>query len=500
MELGGLSNLRKNYIEPFIKKYFEDLKVQGVIGQTVEVPPLIYEPKETKTPWVGTPFCPSNSTIEQQRSICVTQYRQGVKNNNSKILEYKKKYDTEQSSALEITVKLKQTTTSVTTTLKPSVTTTTTIPKPDCAAGLKVRVYVPSHHCQNAEFFLFANKTLLYNSAGGYTANLNNSDGSRGVPAFSSQPTMPAWLLNPGYGDLKNGDGTFNYGYGKSKPGGDLSGGRSDTFTITAEQSAQIVKDGKIDFYFICTTDDSHDDIPRVEVLKNGQPLIDEKTKKPAENPINVNNIKGRLFTTDACGTKLIRSTDKLSKSDESSYAGLRAQYVQQLVSEREQIMNNSGIANKIQRIFKKEPDSKGQELAKVQSLINEMLELVKKIIAKDPMYVGKDPLVTNANLQEVYTKLYNIIKSPDGISFERSGGIGSGGPYTYVNKTVNSDKMYGDIRRRLNDFYKAFDAVYYDDDSKKIVPTGIPKRAKILSNMKTDLSDTWGEYLTMGT
>jgi hypothetical protein len=517
LDVGELSKAREYYLNQYIQSYFQSLKDQGVIQSSVQVPPVEFVPQDpskkfissnkNETPWCikGDPQIPANDT--QGYACTGKDYKVNgdVKNNwfnqkNGIYASELKAFKDEQSSSIEITVKIAQPATSATTTLKPLVTTTTTIPKPDCAAGLKVRIYVPTHRCQNAEFFLFANKTLLYNSAGGYTANLNNSDASRGVPTYGSLPSIPAWLLNPGYGDLKNGDGTFNYGYGKSKPGGDLEGGRSDTFTITAEQSAQIVKDGKIEFYFICTTDDAHDDIPQIEVLKNGKSLIDEKTKKEVENPLDVNSIKGRLFTTDACGTTLIRNTTKLGKSDEASYAGLRAQYIQQLVAEREKIMNNSGIANKIQRIFKKEPDSKGLELSRAQSLINEMLDLVKKIIAKDQMYIGKDVAITDANLQAVYTKLYNIIKPSEGVSFERSGGIGSGGPYTYSDKTINSDKLYGDIRRRLEEFYKAFDAVFYDDNTEKITPTGIPKRATISANMRTDLPGSWDEYLTMGT
>ena len=511
LEVGELSGARKAYIDQYIQSYFKSLKDQGIIKSEVQIPPVQYEFKQPVKKFMDTkdttPWCIKGDTqipsTDTQGYTCTGQNYKvngNTTNNwyNQKLGIYKTQYDEfvkEQNSSIEITVKLAQTVVSTTTTLKPVATTTTTTVSPDCAAGLKVRIYVPTHNCQNAEFFLFANKTLLYNSVGGYTANLNNSNSKRGVPAFTSQPFLPAWLLNPGYGDLKNGDGTYSYGYGTNKPLGDLEGGRSDTFTITPEQSAQIVKDGKIEFYFIATTDDAHDDIPEVEVTKNGAELVDEKGEA-VSNPIEINSVKGRLFTTDACGKTLIKSSAKLGKEDESAYAALRAQYVNLLVAEREKMMNNSGIVNKVRRVFKDEPDSKGLDLSRADSLKTKMLELLKKIANKDLDYVG-DKTVAAGNYQKYYTDFYNIINQPNVMSFERSGGIGSGGPYTYVDKTLNSDKLFGDIRRRLEEFYQAFDAIYYDDYDEKIVQTGIEP-----SDIKSNVEDleTWQQYLTMGT
>jgi hypothetical protein len=507
LEIGELSNARKSHINDYIQSYFQNLKDQNIIQSSVQIPPVTYVFKQPTEPFMSTdksktPWCvkgdPQIDSTDRQGYTCTGanfKVNGSTTNNwyNQKNGLYKTQYDNfvrEQNSSIQITVKIQET---VSTT-----TTSTTLPPPDCAAGLKIRVYVPSHQCQNAEFFLFANKTLLYNSVGGYTANLNNNDQSRGVPSFANEPSLPAWLLNPGYGDLKNGDGTYPYGYGKSKPGGDIGAGRSDTFTITAEQSAQIVQDGKIDFYFICTTDDAHDDIPEIEVSKNGKQLVDEKGKAVA-NPIKVNNVKGRLFTTDACGETLIRSGAKLGKSDEAAYASLRAQYVNQLVAERERMMNDSGLANKVKRIFKNEPDSKGLELSRADQLKNKMLDLINKIIAKDPNYVGPDKAITNANFQKEYNEFYSLIKPEQGVSFERSGGVDTGGPYTYVDKTVNKDGLYGDIRRRLNEFYQAFDEIFYDDKTKTILQTGQPNRTSMRSRVANSLP-AWEEFIKMGT
>ena len=436
---------------------------------------------KSETPWCikGDPQIPVTDTQGYTCTGSIYKVNGSTTNNwyNQKLKLYKSNYDEfvkEQNSSIEITVKLAEVTTTTTT---PVVTTTTTV-KSDCAAGLKVRIYVPEHQCQNAEFLLFANKTLLYNSVSGFTANLNNNDEKRGVPAFTSEPMLPAWLLNPGYGDLKNGDGTYDYGYGKSKPSGDIGGGRSDTFVITPEQSAEIVKDGKIDFYFIATTDDAHDDIPEVEVIKDGVTLKDEKGR-PVENPIQINSVRGRLFTTDACGTTLIKNTKKIGKEDESAYASLKAQYVNLLVAEREKMMNEPGIV-------KDEPDSKGLDLSRADMLKTKMLELLKKIQSGEKL--------TPENFQTYYTEFYNIIKPENGTSFARKGGYGES-TAIYANETLNSDKLYGDVRRRLNEFYQAFDAVYRDPSIPEIVPTGLK-----LSTIKSNIGDleTWQQYLTI--
>jgi hypothetical protein len=513
LDVGELSGARKAYIDQYIQTYFQTLKDQGIIKSEVQIPPVEYtfnqpvkkfmDTKDT-TPWClkGDPQIPQTDTQGYACTGANYKVNGNTANNwyNQKSKLYKSDYDEfvkEQNSSIEITVKLVEDTT--TTTTAPVVTTTTTV-TPNCAAGLKIRVFVPNHQCQNAEFFLFANKTLLYNSQGGYTANLNNNDASRGVPSFESQPSLPAWLLNPGYGDLRNGDGTYGYGYNKVNENGDIGGGRSDTFTVTEEQSAQIVKDGKIEFYFICTTDDAHDDIPEVEVLKNGLTLVDEKGNT-VQNPLTVNNVKGRLFTTDACGTTLIKNKSKLGKEDENAYISLRTQYVDQLVSEREKMMNNKGLANKIKRIFRNEPDSKGLELSRVSMLKSKMIELLKKIKDKDPEYVGKDTTVTDANFLKYYNEFAALITpTGDTLSFKRTPGEqGKEAAFTYVDKTVNSDKLYGDIRRRLNEFYIAYDDVFLNDETVKIRSTGNPNRNAIRSKIDTNLG-FWSEYFTMGT
>ena len=65
-----------------------------------------------------------------------------------------------------------------------------------CATGLRIKIWVPQHQCNNAEFFIMLNNTVLYNVDGGYTANLNNADTTKTIADTKLVPQ----LLNPAYG------------------------------------------------------------------------------------------------------------------------------------------------------------------------------------------------------------------------------------------------------------------------------------------------------------
>jgi hypothetical protein len=129
------------------------------------------------------------------------------------------------------------------------------------------------------------------------------------------------------------------------------------------------------------------------------------------------------------------------------------------------------------------------------------MIELLKKIKDKDPEYVGKDTTVTDANFLKYYDEFAALITpTGDTLSFKRTPGEqGKEAAFTCVDKTVNSDKLYGDIRRRLNEFYIAYDDVFLNDETVKIRSTGNPNRNAIRSKIDTNLG-FWSEYFTMGT
>ena len=485
----GLSDLRKKYLEPYIKSYFDGLKTQGVIGQTVEVPPLEYVPKDFATPWVGTPFCPKEATIQQQRSECVNRYRQGVAAKNPEIVGYKAKYDTEQSSRIEITVKIKATTTTQTTTIKTTGYTT-------CAAGLNIRVWVKTHQCQNAEFFIFANDLLLYNSQGGMTANLNNASTTRGIPRTDSEPLFGPEYLNPGFGYLKNGDGTIgSYGYGKVNESGDLSGSRSDTFKLTKEQSLTLLNagKGKISLWMIATTTTAHKDIPQVTITKEDGTVIYNKA------PMIV---QGKLLTLDGCTLQVVEGTDA-TVPDVTGYVNIIRQERMNLQSQAENADIAKTGSKKQQKKKQSTLDSKGKILERASDLVTQMttfLNYLKPALEKSTPPTGSASManIGTPEIQAEIDKYYSIFYS--GLTYSGTPEspelqLGKNSEGDYINKTVRTDDLFGDIRMYMDQFYSGFDAVYANDEG-VLSPTGIRsinskgvdkglKGSKILSNIK---------------
>ena len=430
LEIGGLSNLRKKYIETYIKNYFDSFKTQGVISDEVEIPPLQYENLNEggkfKTSWVGQPFCPANSTIEQQRSTCVQKYRQGK---DTTYKEQRDAYNTEQTSQLVITV-------------KPKITTTiTTLPDLGCALGLTIQIYVPTHNCQNAEFFVFANDTLLLNSKGGFTANLNNADTSLSIPTSSVGPKYGSKLLNPGYGYLPNGDGKLgNYTYGEKNNNGDIRGGRSDTFVVTESQSKSSVSQGnaKIVIWLICTTKRAHSDIPFVKITKNigGDETVVYDTQPKV--------VEGKLLVLDECGNKISEGGDE-QKPD-------AIQYVNRLKNQKDQIKRGS------------DGDDMGEDKIDTKQLLLERSGNLRDLSYRLMINILDSNVNDSENqtlISDSYTSFYNILTQTPSLEKKPNGRYVT----KYINNPLIGEDMYGDVRMDMDDFYAIFNSIYINDN-----------------------------------
>ena len=279
---GDLSTARMNSLKSYLNPIFESWKKDGITKTEFKINEI---PQLGKTPWKGTPFCPANVPNER---TCSTTYYNKVKSGDKVALEYKAKYDAEQN--FRVIIEVKKVETSVvnkTTETPPTTGSTTTGVTESCATGLKIRVDVEQHNCNNAEFFLFLNDTMLYNVDGGYTANGNNSNT---FVTSDSGKKIKAKRLNPGYGKL----GTRKYG-----SNGDNGNVRYDEFIVTPEQSKKIVEqsnEGKINVWYICTlASGCHLDTPTVKIFKNDLPIYQGKPMSDS----------ALLITLDACGNKV---------------------------------------------------------------------------------------------------------------------------------------------------------------------------------------------------
>jgi hypothetical protein len=475
-----LNDARLNTLKKYITPIFDSWKSEGINTNFT----ITEDKKIGTTPWIGSVFCPANSTKEQARSVCTTNYMRILGDAkdplHSQVNELKKKYNSEQYFRVVIEVNKS--------TVKKTVDS-------KCATGLKIRVWVESHNCQNAEFFMFANSTLLYNSVGGMTANLNNSYSSRGIPKADSSPIFgPKWL-NPGYGYLKNGDGTYSYGYGKLKPAGDVGGSRSDSFEITSEQSASIVANGNgyIDIWMIASTTAAHKDIPNVTITKPGvnEPIFDGKP----------NIIQGKLLRLDACGdTKLELGTDSTVPNAMSYVGVLKQEKISTMRSagekpEEEEIDPNTGKRKKLKldqkAVLLDRLDILNQDMfnlilylgTQLTPLFNPKAEASKKLQSPLPDDVYQNILT---RLQTDYPKIVNEINNK-GTTEEPVLSLRRNEDGEYENKTINKDDLYGDVRDYLNKFYRMFDKVYFNRTSKQYSPEGS------IDNLKTN----WGKLYT---
>ena len=420
LDEGKLSEFRQEYLNTFFQNYFNQLKKSKFISDSVQTPPVRLNFKKPTTPFEGS-FCPKGATIEQKRGECYKKWKAMKASDTAEYKDLKSKYDKEQNSEILITV-------------KKGVGET----PPECATGLKITVSVETHECQNAEFFIYANNTLLKNVAGGNTANLNNSKDARPLPNFDSPSRVPAQLLNPGYGKLKNGDENVSYGFGKGNITGDIGKKRSDTFIIDKTQSPEIVKAGKgsITIWMIATTGDAHDDIPSVLIEKDGEIVFNGKPK------IN----KGKLITLDGCGTKVLENAPE--------DVPVPDWVTQRQTHAAERLEGSKGYEEELK---KQQLDFKSQVLGKTENLNSIMSELVNKIKTE---WKNDKPSEHAQELKKYYDNFIKLINDKDfsfQITMTKNG-------YHFRNPQLRSDPLFGDLRQRMEKFYNQFLSIYYDD------------------------------------
>jgi hypothetical protein len=312
LEREELSDLRLQALKDYLNPIFESWKSEGLntnftINEKTEV---------GKTPWVGSVFCPVEYTVgdSQGRKKCYNNYVKILKNTkdplHNEVVELSKKYLSEQYFRVIISVNKTE--------VIDSTTSTETEDKCDLTK-LTITVDVASHQCNNAEFFLLANTTVLYNSQGGYTANGNNANSSIEFKGYVINPQR----LNPGYGWLQNGNGTKgNYTYGtKTDPTGDMKGERSDTFEITPEQAKTILDastDKKIHIWYICVLEEGgcHLDMPKVTIKYGDRIIVDGVSPK---------SNAAYLTSIDKCGQSEVLMKILPSQPDVSEW---RAKYL----------------------------------------------------------------------------------------------------------------------------------------------------------------------------
>jgi hypothetical protein len=453
-----LNDARLNSLKSYLNPIFETWKTEGITKTDFK----INEYKNIgETPWVGTPFCPANTTDER---ACTTTYNSKVKAGDKITLGYKSKYDAEQYFRVIIEVKKVETPQTPTTGSTPTTTGSTKITE-DCATGLRIRVDVAKHECNNAEFFVFLNSTLLYNVDGGYTANGNNANT---FVWSDSGKKIRAKRLNPGYGKI----GSKKYGLL-----GDIGNVRYDEFIVTAEQSKEIIQkspDGKINVWYICTfAQGCHLDTPTVKIYKNDLPIYEGQ-------PMSDSSL---LITLDGCGNKVSDQLDEYATEPDTDAL-------------RQKIQNDrmSMVIDNEKDVPDKE-DTKQLQL-KASNTLKTMMDYIEKLFTHpsiSTIYYDKGEKLKqyqrtyNSGGKEIRVN-YNIPENQE--LFNWFSGQKENETLTmyldeikrlvtqnkyqmlgdqFTDKNLRTNPLFEDVRTNLSNFYNQFNKLFKFDESGEI-------------------------------
>ena len=437
---GHLSKNRMNTIKTYIAKVFKSWLDEGVIKDEIKF--NIKPPKIGDTKWVGQSFCPESERAEKddpQGYKCGKAYRSSP---NYKTL--KDKYTSEQFLNVSISVdKIEP---------DPGGGDKSMKVTENCASGVEIVVETPTHNCNNAEFFIFANKTLLMNIDGGNTHNGSNSDGNTKLNNF----TLDAEALNPGYGKL----GTLKYGLD-----GNLRKRRFDKFIITPEQSKKIVAqstDGTMKIWAVCVKGKCHSDLVSVTINHPSK-------QKTVFGPQKVKSNNSILAILSPCGDTTLSKSDVGSlEKDAPDVAGHRNKWFNErkkltldlnkgvepegeLDFKSTQLYRTDGITNlidgyldKVDLLFKSIQKQKMPENARIDFFVENFGDLKREIV-----FDYRDFLKGFSDSDPSF-----MMKKGKQLSL-------SDGDYSFENKWVRKDELSGDIRDDMFRIFKILDQVF---------------------------------------
>ena len=436
---GHLSKNRMNTIKTYIAKVFKSWLDEGVIKDEIKF--NIKPPKIGDTKWVGQSFCPESERAEKddpQGYKCGKAYRSSP---NYKTL--KDKYTSEQFLNVSISVDKIEPDPGGGDSMKVT---------ENCASGVEIVVETPTHECNNAEFFIFANKPLLMNIDGGNTHNGSNSDGNTKLNKFE----LDTRALNPGYGKL----GTLKYGLD-----GDIRGRRFDKFIITPEQSKKIVAqstDGTMKIWAVCVKGKCHSDLVSVTINHPSK-------QKTVFGPQKVKSNNSVLVILSPCGDTTLSKSDVTSlDKDAPDVAGHRNTWF----NERKKLTLdlNKGIEPKGNLDFKSTQLYRTDGLS---NLVDEYLDNVKRLFEtiqkqKMPENARRDFFVENFGelrgdmLSDYRDFLKGFSDSDPSFIMKKGKQLSlSDGSYSFENKWVRKDELSGDIRDDMFRIFKVLDQVF---------------------------------------
>jgi hypothetical protein len=295
---GVLARARQTTINNFLTRSIGELVTSGVLPQ---MPTFNFtEPVIGATPWVGTPFCPTNSTDEQQRGECKQRYSSGAATTYS---DYKEKYDAEQYVRVIVVVSQNITPTTGTTAL-------------DCSTNMIIELNYESgnHICDSSVYQLYANGVLLLRDDGKDYASLNNYTPKEQVGkrthGLSLDKSVELQKYDNNLGDA--GGRRYNKFIVTSEMAKEFLSGDKKTITVSAKcyNPANYYEDGKDNMLGIGKAEtkawgyDCHTDVGKIKVTNAAGQV---KKFTPRKTP-NKRDEVVTMFTFDPCTLERVTS------------------------------------------------------------------------------------------------------------------------------------------------------------------------------------------------
>tara|TARA_R110000822_G_scaffold188266_1_gene327420 strand:+ start:2628 stop:4397 length:1770 start_codon:yes stop_codon:yes gene_type:complete len=434
---GHLSKNRMETIKNYVQKVFDSWLKEGIIKDKINF--SVKNPKIGSTDWVGQPFCPKEKRGDDPQGYkCGKDYR-----NSPNYKTLKDTYTKEQFVNVSISVDKFE-----------EEGGGGGIPiTENCAVGLEIIVQTPKHNCNNAEFFIFANKTLIKNVDGGDTHNGSNSDKEVRINKFN----LDSKVLNPAYGKL----GTLKYG-----TTGDNGGARYDKFIITPEQSKKITSqsnDGTMKIWAVCAKSTCHSDLVSITIKHPSK-------KENVFGPQKVKSNNSILTILSPCGDV---SLSDISMGGLEKDAPDVQNFRNKWFKERKELTLklNNGVEPDGELDFK---STLLHRTSKITDIVDDYVRDIQILFEESqkrklPENVKRDWFIENfdelsdGDISDYYTELLtgNDEKQP---TFAMKKGnqtsIGNG-TYSFSHKWVRKDELSGDIRDQMSKVFNVLNQIF---------------------------------------
>jgi hypothetical protein len=204
---------------------------------------------------------------------------------------------------------------------------------------------------------------------------------------------------------------------------------------------------GYLSLWMVATTgEDAHDDIPQVQIKIGGNEIYNNKPLKAS----------GQLLVFNECATEVYTDPKTMPKTQKPDVTAL----ITELVNSRTKINVSAPVKIK--------DDYKAGILEASRNVNTIVDQIINSIQSTGTIKKAKAYIITpefrrylTTSYRDIYGNLiqYRLLKDGDNYQFDENN----------TNKGRKGD-MFGDMRKRMDEFYNKFEAVYKDSSDNWII------------------------------